>query len=89
MGCWNINPGQQLICSNQALTQTLRFSNAQIAPLTMAGFNPARSLGPRLVSWFAGWKSVAFQKWWVYVLAPIVGASAGAFLADNVLYAND
>eukprot|EP00543_Licmophora_paradoxa_P007075 CAMPEP_0202456698 /NCGR_PEP_ID=MMETSP1360-20130828/13893_1 /ASSEMBLY_ACC=CAM_ASM_000848 /TAXON_ID=515479 /ORGANISM="Licmophora paradoxa, Strain CCMP2313" /LENGTH=322 /DNA_ID=CAMNT_0049076583 /DNA_START=45 /DNA_END=1013 /DNA_ORIENTATION=+ len=60
-----------------------------IAPLTMAGFNPARSLGPRIVSWFAGWKVVAFQKWWVYTLAPIIGASTGAIIADKVLYADD
>ena len=29
---------------------------ALIAPLTQAGLNPARDLGPRLVAWLAGWE---------------------------------
>lgn len=59
---------------------------AVIAPLTQAGFNPARDFGPRVVAFLAGWKTVAFQGWWVYVVAPIVGAATGAFIADKVLY---
>ena len=59
---------------------------AVLAPLTQAGFNPARDFGPRIVSFLAGWKAVAFQNWWVYVLAPMVGAPLGAALADKVLY---
>lgn len=59
-----------------------------IAPLTQAGFNPARDFGPRLVAYLAGWRTIAFQGWWVYVVAPIVGAPIGAFLADKVLYAD-
>jgi glycerol uptake facilitator protein len=62
---------------------------AVIAPLTQAGFNPARDFGPRIVAYLAGWKAVAFQKWWVYAAAPMVGAPIGAFLADKVLYAED
>jgi glycerol uptake facilitator protein len=58
-----------------------------IAPLTQAGFNPARDFGPRIVAWLAGWKGVAFTKWWLYVLAPLVGAPIGAAIADKVLYA--
>lgn len=60
-----------------------------IAPLTQAGFNPARDFGPRIVALLAGWKGIAMQGWWVYVLAPIVGAPIGAFVADKVLYKND
>ena len=60
-----------------------------IAPLTQAGFNPARDFGPRIVAWFAGWKTVAFTSSWVYIIAPIVGASIGAALVDRVLYADD
>lgn len=62
---------------------------AVMAPLTQAGFNPARDFGPRIVAFLAGWKTVAFQGWWVYVLAPIVGATSGALIADKVLYADD
>jgi glycerol uptake facilitator-like aquaporin len=62
---------------------------AVLAPLTQAGLNPARDFGPRIVAFLAGWKAVAFQGWWVYVLAPIVGALIGAALADKVLYADE
>ena len=59
---------------------------AVLAPLTQAGFNPARDFGPRIVAYLAGWKTVAFQGWWVYVFGPIVGAIFGATIADKVLY---
>ena len=60
---------------------------AVLAPLTQAGFNPARDFGPRIVAWFAGWKTVAFTNAWLYIVAPIIGASVGAALADRVLFA--
>jgi glycerol uptake facilitator protein len=59
---------------------------ACIAPLTQAGFNPARDFGPRIVAFLAGWRAVAFTKAWVYIVGPIVGALGGAFLADRILY---
>jgi glycerol uptake facilitator protein len=54
-----------------------------IAPLTQAGLNPARDLGPRLVAWCAGWGSAAFPDrvggfFHVYVLSPVCGAVAAA-----------
>ena len=61
-----------------------------IAPLTQAGFNPARDFGPRLVSWFGGWgKTVAMQGWWVYVVGPIMGAIMGGLVAENILWNKD
>ena len=49
-----------------------------IAPLTGAGFNPARSFGPALVSGeFGGF----FEFVLVYVLAPVIGALIAAALA--------
>jgi glycerol uptake facilitator protein len=52
------------------------------APLTMAGINPARDLGPRIAIYFLGWDSVAFPgignaPWWVWTVGPILGALAG------------
>lgn len=57
-----------------------------IAPLTQAGFNPARDFGPRIITLWAGWGSVAMKGWWVYVAAPLVGAPVGAWIADKILY---
>lgn len=56
-----------------------------IAPLTQAGFNPARDLAPRLFSYIAGWKSAAWpdQNWGaiiVYVLGPITGGVVASLL---------
>jgi len=61
-----------------------------LAPITQAGFNPARDLGPRLFSWFAGWGSVAIPGprggfFTVYVLSPLVGAAPGAGLYERVV----
>jgi glycerol uptake facilitator-like aquaporin len=59
---------------------------AVFAPLTQAGFNPARDFGPRIIPWLAGWKGIAFHGWWVYVMAPIIGAPIGAFVANKLLH---
>jgi glycerol uptake facilitator protein len=61
-----------------------------IAPLTQAGLNPARDLGPRLVAWLLGWGDAAFPDraggfLYVYVLSPIVGAVAAARFFVGVL----
>lgn len=56
-----------------------------IAPLTQAGFNPARDLSPRLFAWLAGWGSAAFPDQHggfltVYLLGPLAGAVSASLL---------
>ena len=56
------------------------------APVSMAGFNPARDLAPRIFSTMSGWGSLPFSvngTGWltVYVISPCVGACAGAAVA--------
>lgn len=74
---------QVLTAASIGLTVTLLIS--LLGPLTMACFNPARDLGPRIFSSLAGWGSVPFQAngpgWWtVYILAPVLGALLGGWL---------
>jgi glycerol uptake facilitator protein len=59
-----------------------------IAPLTQAGFNPARDFGPRLFAFFAGWgkeaipgpNGIGFLT--VYILAPCCGSLLGGTIYD-------
>lgn len=62
------------------LTVTLLI--ALFGPLSMACFNPARDLGPRVFSSFAGWGSIPFTTnglgWLtVYIGAPLLGGVMG------------
>lgn len=71
---------QLLTAATIGLTVTLLIS--LLGPLTMACFNPARDLAPRLFSSLAGWGSVPFQAnglgWLtVYILAPLAGGLLG------------
>lgn len=58
-----------------------------IGPMTDAGLNPARDLGPRVVGWFVGWKNIAFtmDAFIVYVLAPLIGAGLAAIFFTKVI----
>ncbi|MCL1940087.1 MAG: aquaporin family protein [Desulfovibrionaceae bacterium] len=61
-----------------------------LAPLTQAGFNPARDFGPRLVAWAAGWREAAFPDrsggfLLVYILAPILGGQAAALFFTRLV----
>lgn len=70
-----------LTAASIGLTVTLLIS--LFGPLTMAGFNPARDLAPRIFSSLAGWGAVPFtvngMGWLtVYVIAPLAGGQTGA-----------
>jgi glycerol uptake facilitator protein len=62
-----------------------------IAPLTQACFNPARDFGPRLFAFLVGWGPIALPGprgagfLTVYIIAPILGAIAGAGLYCRIL----
>jgi glycerol uptake facilitator protein len=71
---------QILTAATIGLTVTLLIS--LLGPLTMACFNPARDLAPRVFSALAGWGSMPFQVngvgWFtVYIAAPILGGLLG------------
>lgn len=56
------------------------------APLTQAGWNPARDFGPRLVAFFAGWGEIAIpgpsNGFWVYIVGPLIGAPVGGAIHE-------
>jgi glycerol uptake facilitator protein len=55
--------------------------------------NPARDLGPRLLAWIQGWKSIAMPGdygnvntyFWIPIGGPLVGAAIGALLYDGLI----
>lgn len=59
------------------------------APITQAGWNPARDFGPRIVAFFAGWGSIAIPGpsggFWAYIVGPLVGAPIGAAIHEFLL----
>lgn len=73
-----------------AIGATLTALISLLAPISQAGFNPARDFAPRLFSSLAGWGSYPFEilghGWFtVYILAPIAGAITGAYLQKILL----
>lgn len=57
-------------------------------PITGCGMNPARDLGPRLITAYVGFQNVAWTSAWIYTLGPILGAIIGgafyqAFYAEK------
>jgi MIP family channel proteins len=67
-----VNPRGAKEWAGLVIGATLGVAVMVIGPLTGAGFNPARSFGPALVSG-------TFDDFWVYVVGPILGALAAAF----------
>jgi glycerol uptake facilitator protein len=59
------------------------------APLTQAGWNPARDLGPRLVAFMAGWDAIAIPGpsggFWAYIVGPLLGGPLGAAIYEYIL----
>lgn len=60
------------------------------APLTQAGFNPARDFGPRFFAYFAGWGKIAIPGpdngfFSVYIVAPIVGGIAASLFFRGLM----
>jgi glycerol uptake facilitator protein len=60
------------------------------APLTQAGYNPARDFGPRLVAAAMGWGAAAFPDakggfFFVYMLSPVLGALLAGAAFTRVL----
>jgi glycerol uptake facilitator protein len=55
--------------------------------------NPARDLGPRLLAWVEGWKSIAIpgnygnvnSYMWIPIVGPLVGGAVGGFVYDRLI----
>lgn len=87
-GCNIGRPNQELVPLFIGLAVTSLI--CLIAPLTQAGFNPARDLSPRLFAWAAGWKQAAMPDEQggfivIYVLGPIVGAVIASVVFTRVI----
>ncbi|NJK91380.1 MAG: aquaporin [Blastochloris sp.] len=79
---------QILTALSIGLTVTLLIS--LLGPLTMACFNPARDLAPRIFSSLVGWGGIPFTAngfgWFtVYLLAPILGGLLGGWIYTKLL----
>jgi glycerol uptake facilitator protein len=59
------------------------------APLTQAGWNPARDLGPRFVALLAGFGPIALpgprEGFWVYIVGPLIGGVLGGVFYERVM----
>lgn len=84
------NRARPQILTAAAIGLTVTSLISLLGPLTMAAFNPARDLAPRVFSSLAGWGRVPFEVngigWLtVYIIAPILGAVLGGGIARWVL----
>lgn len=79
------NPSRPQILTAATVGLTVTILISLLGPLTMAAFNPARDLAPRIFSAMAGWGSVVFTAnglgWLtVYIIAPLLGGLLGGFI---------
>ncbi|HEY7062597.1 MAG TPA: MIP/aquaporin family protein [Chloroflexota bacterium] len=62
---------------------------AVFAPITQAGWNPARDFGPRLVALLAGYGQIALPGpqagFWIYIVGPLIGGPLGGLLYERGL----
>jgi len=54
-------------------------------PVTGCGMNPARDLGPRLVTLLTGWGAAAGTAWYCYTVGPVIGAVLGAYAYQELM----
>jgi MIP family channel proteins len=79
-----VNPRATKEWAALAIGAALGMGVMVIAPLTGAGFNPARSFGPAIVSGEWGGADTFLL---VYVLAPVIGATVAGVLYHNLAIA--
>ena len=82
-GCNVGRPGEAL--SPVFIGGTVAVLITVLAPLTQAGINPARDLGPRFIAFLSGWGSIAIPGpregfLWVYIAAPLSGGVVAAIV---------
>jgi len=91
--CFNSNPAAPRPAVPFLIGFTVAMLLALYAPITQAGWNPARDFGPRLVAFLAGWGNVAIpgprNGFWIYIIGPFIGGPLAAAFVDLVYYTPD
>eukprot|EP00466_Bigelowiella_natans_P004331 jgi/Bigna1/52613/estExt_Genewise1Plus.C_90196 len=49
-------------------------------PVTGCGMNPARDIGPRIVTALTGWGKMSWHSWMPYTVGPLIGGTLGGAL---------